>query len=50
MRVLPMLDQLRKGLQVYDLPKVMKSHEDLCQTLFIPGEDDEVNFYILDCF
>ncbi|XP_073319588.1 G2/M phase-specific E3 ubiquitin-protein ligase-like [Pagrus major] len=43
MRVLPMLDQLRKGLQVYDLPKVMKSHEDLCQTLFIPGEDDEAD-------
>ncbi|XP_049459429.1 uncharacterized protein LOC125905490 isoform X3 [Epinephelus fuscoguttatus] len=43
MRVLPMLDQLRKGLQLYDLPKVMKSHQDLCQKLFIPGEDDEAD-------
>ncbi|KAL7395895.1 hypothetical protein ABVT39_025013 [Epinephelus coioides] len=43
MRVLPMLDQLRKGLQLYDLRKVMKSHQDLCQKLFIPGEDDEAD-------
>lgn len=42
MRVLPMLSQLRKDLQLYDLPKVMKSNQDLCQALFVPGEDDEV--------
>ncbi|XP_075888901.1 uncharacterized protein LOC142892574 [Nelusetta ayraudi] len=43
MRVLPMLDQLRKDLMLYDLPEVMNSHQDLCQKLFIPGEDDEAD-------
>uniref|UniRef100_A0A672KXG5 HECT domain-containing protein n=1 Tax=Sinocyclocheilus grahami TaxID=75366 RepID=A0A672KXG5_SINGR len=44
MRVVPMLDQLRKGLQLYDLPKVMEIHPDLCLPLFVPGEnDDRVN-------
>ncbi|MEQ2316170.1 hypothetical protein AMECASPLE_029943 [Ameca splendens] len=41
-RVIPMLDQLRKGLQLYDLPKIMKTNEDLCLPLFVPGEDDEM--------
>ncbi|XP_051794334.1 uncharacterized protein LOC110972585 isoform X2 [Acanthochromis polyacanthus] len=43
MRLLPMLDQLRKGLMLYDLPEVMNSHQDLCQKLFIPGEDVEAD-------
>uniref|UniRef100_A0A673AR81 HECT domain-containing protein n=1 Tax=Sphaeramia orbicularis TaxID=375764 RepID=A0A673AR81_9TELE len=43
MRVIPMLDQLRKGLQLYDLPKIMKTHQDLCLPLFVPGEYDEVD-------
>uniref|UniRef100_A0A667ZG06 HECT domain-containing protein n=1 Tax=Myripristis murdjan TaxID=586833 RepID=A0A667ZG06_9TELE len=43
MRVIPMLDQLRKGLQLYDLPKMMKTHQDLCLPLFVPGEDDKVD-------
>lgn len=39
-----MLDQLRKGLQLYDLQKVMEMHPDLCLPLFVPGEkDDRVN-------
>ncbi|GAA6066621.1 uncharacterized protein LOC118471169, partial [Tachysurus ichikawai] len=41
MRVVPMLDQLRKGLQLYDLQKVMEMHPDLCLPLFVPaGKDD----------
>uniref|UniRef100_A0A1A7YVL2 HECT domain-containing protein n=1 Tax=Iconisemion striatum TaxID=60296 RepID=A0A1A7YVL2_9TELE len=43
MRVVPMLDQIRKGLQLYDLPNVMKSHEDFCLPLFVPGDDEEVD-------
>ncbi|XP_058240303.1 uncharacterized protein LOC131349010 [Hemibagrus wyckioides] len=43
MRVVPMLDQLRKGLQLYDLLTVMKTHPDLCLSLFVPGEDDRVD-------
>uniref|UniRef100_A0A3Q1EPA1 HECT domain-containing protein n=1 Tax=Acanthochromis polyacanthus TaxID=80966 RepID=A0A3Q1EPA1_9TELE len=46
MRLVPMPDQLRKGLMLCDL---MNSHQDLCQKLFIPGEDVEV-YFILDCF
>ncbi|KAF4114045.1 hypothetical protein G5714_004268 [Onychostoma macrolepis] len=41
MRVVPMLDQLRKGLQLYDLQKVMEMHPDLCLPLFVPGEKDD---------
>ena len=42
MRLVPMLDQLRKGLQLYDLLEVLKTHPDLCLPLFVPGEDDKV--------
>ncbi|XP_056599036.1 uncharacterized protein LOC130417481 [Triplophysa dalaica] len=41
MRVVPMLDQLRKGLKLYDLQKVMEMHPDLCLPLFVPGEKDD---------
>ncbi|KAI7805120.1 hypothetical protein IRJ41_024840, partial [Triplophysa rosa] len=41
MRVVPMLEQLRKGLQLYDLQKVMGMHPDLCLPLFVPGEKDD---------
>uniref|UniRef100_A0A3B1K8A4 HECT domain-containing protein n=1 Tax=Astyanax mexicanus TaxID=7994 RepID=A0A3B1K8A4_ASTMX len=43
MRVIPVLDQLRKGLLLYDLPKIMKSCPDLCLPLFVPGDDDKVD-------
>lgn len=43
MRVIPMLDQIRKGLQLYDLPKIMMTHQDLCLPLFVPGEEDKVD-------
>ncbi|XP_049447498.1 uncharacterized protein LOC125897975 [Epinephelus fuscoguttatus] len=43
MRLVPMLDQLRKGLQLYDLLEVLKTHPDLCLPLFVPGEDDKVD-------
>ncbi|KAA8591281.1 hypothetical protein FQN60_002224, partial [Etheostoma spectabile] len=33
MRLIPMLDQLRKGLQLYELPKIMKTHQYLWKTL-----------------
>ncbi|XP_031166241.1 uncharacterized protein LOC116057789 [Sander lucioperca] len=43
MRLIPMLDQLRKGLQLYELPKIMNTHQDLCKPLFVAGEDDKVH-------
>ncbi|KAK2852177.1 hypothetical protein Q7C36_007378 [Tachysurus vachellii] len=43
-KIVPMLYQLRKGLQLYDLQKVMEMHPDLCLPLFVPaGKDDRVN-------
>lgn len=30
MRLIPMLDQLRKGLQLYELPKIMKTFANDC--------------------
>ncbi|KAI2645966.1 G2/M phase-specific E3 ubiquitin-protein ligase [Labeo rohita] len=41
MRVVPTLDQLRKGLQLYDFRNVMEMHPDLCLPLFVPGEKDD---------
>lgn len=38
MRVVPMLDQLRKGLQLYDLQKVMEMHPDLSTTVCSRGK------------
>uniref|UniRef100_A0A673N3L5 HECT domain-containing protein n=1 Tax=Sinocyclocheilus rhinocerous TaxID=307959 RepID=A0A673N3L5_9TELE len=52
MRVVPMLDWLRKGLQLYDLRKVMEMHPDLCLPLFVPGgKDDKVDaaFILENC-
>ncbi|XP_048878488.1 uncharacterized protein zgc:112970 isoform X2 [Brienomyrus brachyistius] len=44
MRVLPMLDQLRKGLQLYDLLVLMEKYPDICLPLFVPvHSDDRVN-------
>ncbi|KAG5275590.1 hypothetical protein AALO_G00122090 [Alosa alosa] len=41
-RVVPMLDQLRKGMELYNMKKVLQAHADLCQPLFVPTEDDEL--------
>uniref|UniRef100_A0A3B3CV78 Uncharacterized protein n=1 Tax=Oryzias melastigma TaxID=30732 RepID=A0A3B3CV78_ORYME len=37
MRVLPMLEQLGKGLQLYNLVQVMETNPELCQPMFVPG-------------
>ncbi|XP_076836651.1 uncharacterized protein LOC143482236 isoform X2 [Brachyhypopomus gauderio] len=43
MRVVPVLDQLRKGLLLYDLLKIMNLYPELCLPLFVPGDDDKVD-------
>ncbi|XP_073679691.1 G2/M phase-specific E3 ubiquitin-protein ligase-like [Garra rufa] len=50
-RVLPMLDQMRKGLQLYNLPDVMEQHMDLCRPLFVPLQDNkpDANFLMASC-
>nr|XP_055023954.1 uncharacterized protein LOC129414078 isoform X1 [Misgurnus anguillicaudatus] len=50
-RVLPMLEQMRKGLQLYNLPDVMEQHMDLCRPLFVPLQDNkpDANFLMASC-
>ncbi|MED6295333.1 hypothetical protein CHARACLAT_030684, partial [Characodon lateralis] len=43
MRLVPMLEQPRKGLRLYGLLEVMETHPGLCLPLFVPGEDDRVD-------
>ncbi|KAI3352149.1 hypothetical protein L3Q82_020960 [Scortum barcoo] len=50
-RLLPMLDQMRKGLQLYNLPDVMEKNIDLCRPLFVPLQDNkpDANFIMASC-
>ncbi|KAM6932103.1 G2/M phase-specific E3 ubiquitin-protein ligase-like [Lycodopsis pacificus] len=43
LRLQPMLEQLREGLQLYDLLLLIRKYPDICQPLFVPGEDVKVN-------
>ncbi|XP_041861438.1 uncharacterized protein LOC121652620 isoform X2 [Melanotaenia boesemani] len=43
LRLQPMLEQLREGLQLYGLLELIKQHPDTCQPLFVQGEDVKVN-------
>ncbi|MEQ2317022.1 hypothetical protein AMECASPLE_038551 [Ameca splendens] len=49
MRLVPMLEHLRKGLRLYGLLQVMETHPGLCLPLFVPGEDDRVGIHFLYC-
>uniref|UniRef100_A0A3B1J5C8 HECT domain-containing protein n=1 Tax=Astyanax mexicanus TaxID=7994 RepID=A0A3B1J5C8_ASTMX len=39
LRLQPMLEQLREGLQLYDLLSLLRQYPDICQPLLVPGED-----------
>ncbi|AWP02082.1 Hypothetical protein SMAX5B_002912 [Scophthalmus maximus] len=39
LRLQPMLEQLREGLQLYDLLLLMSHYPEICQPLFVPQED-----------
>ncbi|XP_047186362.1 uncharacterized protein LOC118292456 [Scophthalmus maximus] len=43
LRLQPMLEQLREGLQLYDLLLLMSHYPEICQPLFVPQEDAKVN-------
>ncbi|XP_061570618.1 uncharacterized protein LOC133424185 [Cololabis saira] len=42
LRLQPMLEQLREG-RLYDLLSLIRQYPDICQPLFVPGEDVKVN-------
>ncbi|XP_039648898.1 uncharacterized protein LOC120554217 [Perca fluviatilis] len=41
MRLTPILQQIRKGMKVYNLVELIGRHPDLCSNLFVPKEDDD---------
>ncbi|XP_030208782.1 uncharacterized protein LOC115541136 [Gadus morhua] len=44
----PMLQQMREGLEVYNLIKVMQTKPNECRNLFVVGDDDKVDsHYVL---
>ncbi|XP_057690814.1 G2/M phase-specific E3 ubiquitin-protein ligase-like isoform X2 [Corythoichthys intestinalis] len=42
LRLHPMLDQIKEGLQLYGLLSLMKQYPDVCQSLFVAAEDVKV--------
>lgn len=42
-RLIPLLNQLREGLQLYGLDEVLRHHHQMCQQLFVPGLIQEVS-------
>ncbi|CAL8257714.1 unnamed protein product [Arctogadus glacialis] len=40
----PMLQQMREGLEVYNLIKVMQIKPNECRNLFVVGDDDKWRF------
>lgn len=50
LRLIPLLKQLRKGLQVYNFVDILQDHCGLCQHFFVPtaaDEDSEVSFILI---
>ncbi|XP_049331754.1 uncharacterized protein LOC125799316 [Astyanax mexicanus] len=41
LRLMPMLKQVRKGLQTYNFVEVLEAHAELCQRFFVPGFTDD---------
>ncbi|KAK1153193.1 hypothetical protein AOXY_G30077 [Acipenser oxyrinchus oxyrinchus] len=50
-RLTAMLQQVRKGLQLYNFLDIMEQYPDLCHSLFMLGEDDkpDVDFIMMNC-
>ncbi|XP_035988952.1 uncharacterized protein LOC105921256 [Fundulus heteroclitus] len=51
LRLLPILQQLRKGLRLYGLSDIMSTYPDTCQPLFVPGVEmkADADFIISVC-
>ncbi|KAF4098097.1 hypothetical protein G5714_022105 [Onychostoma macrolepis] len=49
LRLIPLLKQLRKGLQVYNFVDILQDHCGLCQHFFIPTAADDDNEADADC-
>uniref|UniRef100_A0A671N301 Uncharacterized protein n=1 Tax=Sinocyclocheilus anshuiensis TaxID=1608454 RepID=A0A671N301_9TELE len=45
LKLVPMLQEMRKGLELYGLGDLMTKHPEICQSLFVPGTETEVSIY-----
>ncbi|RXN13127.1 G2 M phase-specific E3 ubiquitin- ligase-like isoform X1 [Labeo rohita] len=41
LRLVPLLKQIRKGLEVYNFVDILENHSGLCQQFFVPGVVDD---------
>uniref|UniRef100_A0A3B3HCP9 HECT domain-containing protein n=1 Tax=Oryzias latipes TaxID=8090 RepID=A0A3B3HCP9_ORYLA len=48
-RLIPMLQQLRKGMELYGLVNQMGMYPDACHALFVPGNIIMVDFIMMNC-
>lgn len=43
LKLIPMLQEIRKGSEIYGLGGVMEKHPEICQPLFVPGTETAVS-------
>lgn len=42
-----MLQEIRKGLQLYGIGGLMEKHPEICQPLFVPGTETAVSIVVV---
>lgn len=43
LRLLPILQQVKEGLQLFGLSAIMARHPEVCKALFVPGDEAAVS-------
>uniref|UniRef100_A0A8C2FG55 HECT domain-containing protein n=1 Tax=Cyprinus carpio TaxID=7962 RepID=A0A8C2FG55_CYPCA len=47
LKLIPMLQEIRKGLQLYGIGGLMEKHPEICQPLFVPGTETAVSIVVV---